>query len=224
MQVCGMQCLGTFGKYLKVPSNIVVPLLSVVFFASPAHGQFANSVDPLLGASGGGNVFPGPAVPFGMIKPGPDMVAADENDPSSGWNADGDIRGFSQTHVSGTGGGAKYGNILIQPTTGDPSPLNSQSQRTDENVSTALYSVKLARFGIGVEITAGSRAAIYRFRYPQTVQANLLFDVSHCLMADEKYGESQSVVASEVHVFSPTEVAGSTSVTGGWNKQPNTYT
>ena len=56
-----------------------------------------------------------------MIKPGPDMVASGENDSNSGWNADGDIRGFSQTHVSGTGGGAKYGNILVQPTTGDPS-------------------------------------------------------------------------------------------------------
>ena len=34
----------------------------------------------------------------------------------------GDIRGFSQTHVSGTGGGAKYGNILVQATTGDVAP------------------------------------------------------------------------------------------------------
>ena len=224
MQVRGMQCLGTFRMFLKQSSNIVVPFLSALFLASMAHGQFASSVDPLLGASGGGNVFPGPAVPFGMIKPGPDMVAADKNDPNAGWNADGDIRGFSQTHVSGTGGGAKYGNILILPTTGDPSPLNSQSPRADEHASAGLYSVKLSRFAIGVEITAASHAAIYRFRYPQTNQANLLFDVSHCLLGDEKYGESQSLVASKIQVLSPTEVAGSTSVTGGWNKQPSTYT
>jgi putative alpha-1,2-mannosidase len=32
------------------------------------------SVDPMLGVSRDGNVFPGPLVPFGMIKPGPDMV------------------------------------------------------------------------------------------------------------------------------------------------------
>jgi predicted alpha-1,2-mannosidase len=219
-----MQWLSTIRMDLKLSSNIVVPLLSVLLLASIAHGQFASSVDPLLGASGGGNVFPGPTVPFGMIKPGPDVVPSGEYDFNAGWNADNDIRGFSQTHVSGTGGGPKYGNILIQPTTGDPSPLNSQSPRAEEHASAGLYSVKLARFGIGVEITAAARTAIYRLSYPQTTQANLLFDVSHCLQAAKKHGESQSVVASEVHVLTPTEVAGSTSVTGGWNKQPNTYT
>jgi predicted alpha-1,2-mannosidase len=224
MQVRGIQYLGAFEKYLKLPSSIVVYFLSVLLLTSMAHGQFANSVDPFLGASGGGNVFPGPAVPFGMIKPGPDMVASGENDSNSGWNADGNIRGFSQTHVSGTGGGAKYGNILVQPTTGDSSPLDSQSPRSDEQASAGLYSVKLARFGIGVEITAARRAAIYRFRYPQATRANLLFDVSHCLIGVKAYGESQSLVASKIQVLSPTEVAGSSSVTGGWNKQPNAYT
>ncbi|MGP8269177.1 MAG: hypothetical protein ACLQLH_03840, partial [Terracidiphilus sp.] len=102
MQVREMQYVGSLKMYMKLPSNIVVHFLSVLFLASMAHGQFANSVDPFLGASGGGNVFPGAAVPFGMIKPGPDMVASGENDSNSGWNADGDIRGFSQTHVSGT--------------------------------------------------------------------------------------------------------------------------
>ncbi len=68
-------------------------------------------------------MFPGPAMPFGMIKPGPDMISSTENEPNAGWNAEGDIRGFSQTHVSGTGGGAKYGNIVVMPTTGEIAPL-----------------------------------------------------------------------------------------------------
>ena len=58
MQVRGMQYSGLFRMYLKRSSNIVVSFLSVLFLASIAHGQFANSVDPFLGASGGGNVFP----------------------------------------------------------------------------------------------------------------------------------------------------------------------
>src|ERR1039458_6318266 len=211
-------------RAMKLPERLAALFLPCLLLASLAHGQIARSVDPLLGVAGGGNVVPGPVLPFGMIKPGPDMVAPEGHDANAGWNADGDIRGFSQTHVSGTGGGPKYGNILILPTTGEPSPLDSQSSRADERASAGLYSVKLARFGIGVEITAAHRAAIYRFRYPQTTQANLLFDVSHCLIGDEKYGESQSLVASEIQVLSPTEVAGFTRVTGGWNKQPNTYT
>ena len=218
------QDLGTLRKSMKPSFRILLAFLSIVSIAPPAHSQLARSVDPFLGATGGGNVFPGPAVPFGMIKPGPDMAVSEDSDPNAGWDVKGEIRGFSQTHVSGTGGGPKYGNILVQPTTGSPSPLDSQSARANEQSSAGLYSVTLARFNIGVEVAATRRAAIYRFRYPQTTQANILFDAGHCLLADEKHGESQSLAASEIHIVSPTEVSGSTSVTGGWNKQPNTYT
>jgi predicted alpha-1,2-mannosidase len=204
-------------------SHIFLAFLLTPALALVAQGHLARSVDPFLGASGGGNVFPGPTLPFGMIKPGPDM-AAGVDDPNAGWNADGNIRGFSQTHVSGTGGGAKYGNILIQPTTGNPSPADSESPRANEQASTGFYSVRLARFGITVEITAARRSAIYRFRYPQGAKANLLFDVSHCLQSFKQFGESQSLVSSEIQILSPSEVEGSSSVTGGWNKQPNSYT
>ncbi len=82
--------------------RIAFQALAILFVTSIAHGQIAGAVDPFLGASGGGNVFPGPAVPFGMIKPGPDMINPHHGDPNAGWNANGDIAGFSQTHVSGT--------------------------------------------------------------------------------------------------------------------------
>ena len=208
---------------MKLPLRIAL-LLPVTLFASFSHAQFARLVDPFLGASGGGNVFPGPVVPFGEIKPGPDMAAPAGHDPNAGWNATDDIRGFSQTHVSGTGGGAKYGNILITPTTGAPAPLDSTSPRTEERASAGLYSVTLARYNIGVEITAARRSAIYRFHYPKGAPANLLFDVSHYLISGAKQHEDQLLTASDVKILSPTEIAGSTSVTGGWNKQPNSYT
>ena len=200
------------------------PILPIMLLVSFAHAQSAQFVDPFLGASGGGNVFPGPVVPFGMIKPGPDMAAAPGHDPNAGWDAKDDIRGFSQTHVSGTGGGAKYGNILVIPTTGDPAPLDAASPRADEHASAGFYSVTLARYGVGVEITASRRSAIYRFRYPAEAQSNLLFDVSHFLVSGMRTGEFQILTASDVRILSPTEVAGSTSVKGGWNKQPVPYT
>jgi predicted alpha-1,2-mannosidase len=193
-------------------------------FACLAHAQSAKYVDPFLGASGGGNVFVGPAVPFGMIKPGPDVAAAEGHDPNSGWNATDDIGGFSQTHVSGTGGGAKYGNILVMPTAGDPSPLNAASPRADEHASAGFYSVRLARFGIGVAITSARRSAIYRFSYPASAPANLLFNVSHFLFSGARQGEQQVLVSSEIQIVSPTEISGSTSVKRGWNKQPVPYT
>jgi predicted alpha-1,2-mannosidase len=189
-----------------------------------AHAQFAQAVDPFLGASGGGNVFPGSVVPFGMIKPGPDMAAADGHDPNAGWDAVNAIRGFSQTHVSGTGGGAKYGNILVMPTTGAVAPLDAQSPRAEEHASAGFYSVGLSRYNVGVEITAARRSAIYRIRYPSGAPANLLFDVTHCLRSGARQGESQSLSSAEVQIVSPTEISGSTTIVGGWNKQPVPYT
>ena len=199
---------------------ILIPFFSL---ATLAHAQFAQYVDPLLGAAGGGNVFPGPAIPFGMIKPGPDMENGEGHDPNAGWDAEGDIRGFSQTHVSGTGGGARYGNILVQPTTGAVTPLDVQSPRADERASAGFYAVTLARYGVGVQIASARRSAIYEFRYPDAGQRNLIFDVSHLLRSGERQGENQSLVASEIQVLSPTSLSGSTTVKGGWNKQPVSY-
>src|SRR5579863_7177652 len=200
----------------------------VAIFAMPlcsclGYGQLAARVDPFLGADGGGNVFPGPSMPFGMIKPGPDMDVG-ENDPNAGWSADGNIRGFSQTHVSGTGGGAKYGNILITPTAGAPSAVDNESPRKNEAASAGFYSVELTRFAIRAEITAARRTALYRFKYPAGQTANILFNVGYCLISGAKYGEGQSITSSEIRILSPTEVSGSSSVTGGWNEQPNSYT
>jgi len=209
---------------MKPPLRILLCLPLLLLPCVSAHSQFAKLVDPFLGASGGGNVFPGPVVPFGEIKPGPDMAAPAGHDPNAGWNATDNIRGFSQTHVSGTGGGAKYGNILVMPTTGALAPLDASSPRAGERASAGLYSVTLARYNIGVDITAARRSAIYRFHYPKGAPANLLFDVSHCLISGAKQGEDQLFTASDVKILSPTEIAGSSSVTRGWNKQPTSYT
>ena len=74
--------------------------------------DYTQYVDPRIGSEGLGRTFPGPSMPYGMVKPGPDGVSM----PNAGWAPMPEpIKGFSQMHVSGTGGGQKYGNILIQP-------------------------------------------------------------------------------------------------------------
>jgi predicted alpha-1,2-mannosidase len=183
----------------------------------------AHSIDPFIAADSGGNVFVGPTLPFGMAKPGPDMDAG-KDDANAGWAGTGNIRGFSQTHVSGTGGGAKYGNVLIQPTVGAPVSSGYDSPRSEESAEIGLYSVGLARYGIKVEVTAARRTALYRFTFPASDRGNILFDVGRSLVSGLGSGEGQSVKGSQITILSPTEVSGSTSVTGGWNKQPNTYT
>jgi len=65
-------------------------------------------VDPLIGTSEGGHVFPGATLPFGMAK-----AVADVNDPDEkqgGFaSGDSDITGFSHMHDSGTGGVCCFG-------------------------------------------------------------------------------------------------------------------
>ena len=177
-----------------------------------AAAQNASHVDPLLGVAGGGNTFPRPSLPFGMIKPGPDMG---DNTGNAGWMSEGDINGFSQTHVSGTGGGDKYGNILIQPTTGLPALIGIASPGSNEQATAGYYHVTLSRYPIDVAITSARRTALYRFRYPAAAKRNLIFDVSHVLSAYAQNGEGQTVLHSAIRVLSPTEVSGSTTVTGG---------
>ena len=77
-----------------------------------AAKDYSRYVDPRIGSEGLGRTFPGPCMPYGMAKPGPDAVSM----PNAGWAPIPEpVKGFSQMHVSGTGGGQKYGNILIQP-------------------------------------------------------------------------------------------------------------
>ncbi|HWZ14740.1 MAG TPA: hypothetical protein VNW95_05830 [Mucilaginibacter sp.] len=65
-----------------------------------AQSKYYNYVDPMIGSKGEGNVFVGPCLPFGMIKPGPDCGKGQSN---SGYLPDMNepVIGFSQVHVSG---------------------------------------------------------------------------------------------------------------------------
>ena len=200
--------------------NLARVVLSLLSFAwVHVQAQSAAHIDPMLGVDGGGNVIIGPSLPYGMAKPGPDMEPSNAN---AGWNANGEILGFSQTHVSGTGGSAKYGNILILPTTGAVAPIHAGSRRNAEQATAGYYSVELSRYKVRVEITAARRTSVYRFTYSKAERANLLFDVGHALVS--LHDEGQVVTSSHAEVVSPTEVAGFSSAIRGWNAQSTPYT
>lgn len=207
---------------MKILSGITsFACLALLSLCVAAQTGVTRHVDPFGGIDNGGDTIPGPSLPFGMVKPGPDTGANQED---SGWGPKGPINGFSQTHVSGTGGGASSGNILLQPTTGEPQASHFESDRDQERGSLGFYGVRLIRYGIDAELTTAARASFYRFTYPKAQEANILFDAGHCLSSGEEWGESQNVTSSSIHVISPTEVSGSSSVRGGWNKQPVPYT
>ena len=154
--------------------------------------DYTQYVDPRIGSEGLGRTFPGPSMPYGMAKPGPDGVSM----PNAGWAPMPEpIKGFSQTHVSGTGGGQKYGNILIQPflegmkgtipmsgVLGNDGTRNQVSllmpncsiasipvcpqKRIREETSLGYYSCTYEN-GIQTEVTASERCALYRFSFHQ---------------------------------------------------------
>jgi len=192
----------------------------ILTIASLAHAQSFSEIDPMLGADKGGNVFVGPTLPFGMAKPGPDYG---ENDGNSGWSASGNLNGFSQLHVSGTGGGPKYGNISVQPMMGKADPAHSSASRLDEHAEVGYYSVRLGASGIRAEVTTARRTPVYRFTYPATAERTLLVDVGHLLMprqeSSHRNPESQEVYSTDVQILSPTEIAGMQASVIGWNIQ-----
>ena len=173
----------------------------------------ARYVDPFIGVDGGGNVFPGVCTPFGMVKLGPDCGNKDWN---AGWNPDGNIHGFSHTHVSGTGGGCKYGNVLMLPLTGDIHLEDYSSPRANENTVLGEYKVELPRYRTAARLTALSKAGFHEYTFPSSKDSKILFDLGSCLAL--QICETQRIVGSEVRILSNSTIEGYTRVRGGWNE------
>jgi predicted alpha-1,2-mannosidase len=187
--------------------------MSVLLMAQKNLYQY---VDPMIGSEGLGRVFIGPSCPFGMIKPSPDCSSR----PNSGWlPAPVPVTGFGQVHVSGTGGGPKYGNILIMPFSGELNKLDQSSLRENETTSLGYYGVTLKKDQIKAEVTAAEKVSIYRFTYQQKEKKALQIDAGFFLgeQAIPDSREAQQFVGSEIEVVSDTEVRGYSRIRGGWN-------
>ena len=219
---------------LRFAALITLGLLATAAAAEPPSvAAPVDMVDPFIGVDAfpqlsDGAVFPGATVPFGVIKPGPDMVGGDGN---PGWKSGLPIEGFSQIHLSGTGGGAEYGNILVQPFTGEVVAHGLASAYSGEDAHPGRFHVTLDRFKTNVDIAATRRSALYRFEFTTKARSNLMIDVGHILSSGAEWtnpvsrrGENQELVASEVTIVSPTEVSGSQTVSGGWNRATRPYT
>ena len=98
-------------------------------------------VDPFVGTENGGNILPGAQVPFGFVHVSPDTLKPN----TAGYRPYENIVGFSQTHVSGTGGASKYGNFLTTPLVGKLSVNDLDSPKSEETATPGYYSVRLTR-------------------------------------------------------------------------------
>ncbi|MEU6404907.1 GH92 family glycosyl hydrolase [Streptomyces sp. NPDC046985] len=159
-------------------------------------------VDPLIGTKNGGNVFPGAVVPFGMLSFSPENTRGDATRTAApgGYQYDATrVRGFSLTHMSGTGCAGGSGDVPFFPYPGEvtASPAAdtknavyaSDFRHSDETAEPGRYKVGLAS-GVTADLTATARTGSARFAYPAGKPASLLIRTS-----DSEAGSTASTVA-----------------------------
>src|SRR5579864_2285783 len=150
----------------------------------------ADEVDPLIGTANGGNTFPGAVVPFGMVQWSPETTRGDATRAAApgGYAYDARrVRGFSLTHLSGTGCRGASGDVPFMPH-GGPVASSPAADRQDqvyaerfshanETARAGSYRVVLES-GIAVELAATARTGAARFSFPAGKPATLLIRVS----------------------------------------------
>ncbi|MDQ2940261.1 MAG: hypothetical protein M3R23_07000 [Actinomycetota bacterium] len=172
--------------------------LATLAFAVPSHAAATTRtefVHPLAGTSpssgtfGAGHVFPGAAMPFGMVQFSPDTTPAGHSD---GYDyRDSHIRGFSLTHLSGAGC-SLYADFpflpTTQPLTASPALAGSADlagqfepgfSHANEIASPGLYDAKIGRgrrSAIDARLTATTRTGLARFTFPRSPNASVLIN------------------------------------------------
>ena len=143
---------------------------------------YLDHVNPLIGVNRPANCLPGPCLPFGLARLSPDTL--DHQWGTHGYRSDRPIKHFSHTHVSGTGGGGRYGNIGVMPFTGLPRWELDAVAPLDETAKAGYYAVTLGGTGIRAELTATERTGIHRYRFSAGASANIMVDVASAIQID----------------------------------------
>lgn len=176
-------------------------------------------VNPFIGTGGVGfgvgSTYPGPAMPFGMIHPGPDTVnlvtRPGFNHCSGYYYLDDKILGFSHTRMNGTGV-PDYGNLAVMPMTfldeAIAADYRSPYRHEMEEAAPGYYSVLLDKDNIRVELTAGYWSAIHRITFPDEEPAQILFDPTHAAATDGWFEDATVRVDEDGTIHSYTHYHG----------------
>ncbi|MEU0783807.1 GH92 family glycosyl hydrolase [Streptomyces sp. NPDC006173] len=194
------------------PSTVLLAVALTVAGATPALAAPPSGppelvqdptvhVDPLIGTKNGGNVFPGAVTPFGMLSWSPENTRGDATRTAApgGYQYDASrIRGFSLTHMSGTGCAGGSGDIPFFPYAGEvtSSPASDTKDavyaadftHADEQAEPGHYTVGLAS-GVTADLTATARTGSGRFTFPEDKAASLLIRT-----ANSEVGSADSTV------------------------------
>ena len=161
--------------------------------------DFTQYVNPFIGTSKMGHVFPGATAPFGMVQLSPQtnfelMFKEDGSYNSDTYKycagyqfQDTTIIGFAHTNFSGTGH-SDLGDFLVMPTTGELilDPILTPTQRKgfystfshdSEEASPGYYKVNLDSYNIQAELTASDRVGYHKYTFPKSDDAHVILDM-----------------------------------------------
>lgn len=145
--------------------------------------------DPFIGTGSHGHTYPGATLPFGMVQLSPDTRNDGSWDGCGGYHySDKEILGFSHTHLSGVGV-TDYGDILLQPITGEVSLEPWSNEVTKGYASTfrhetekaypGYYSVRLDDHKVKAEMTTTERVGFHRYTADKAGEMSVLLDLIH---------------------------------------------
>ena len=145
--------------------------------------ELGGYVDPMVGTAGGGNSNPGPQLPHGMIKPGPDSLVEGGELLRYEYN-DERLAGFSHPHLQGpAGSGYGYNHVLVTPVVGkkddDSADVSSAFSHENESAAPGYYTVVLDDPGVKCELTASHRSALHRYTFPASDESEFRIDLGH---------------------------------------------
>jgi predicted alpha-1,2-mannosidase len=196
---------------------VTTALLLAATALSHAQNQAdpAALVNPFIGTTNGGNVFPGATMPFGMVQFTPEATPVNPRRPIAApggyeYRSKG-IRGFALTNVEGWGCAGGSGDIPFMPVT-DPieaSPSKDfRAQYTaafthdDEHASPGSYQVHLGN-GVDVSLAAALRMGAATFHFPAGKPARILIRTS-----DSEVGSTEAHTAVEGQTVSGSVTSG----------------
>lgn len=203
-------------KYL-----ISLTVLLIANFSLSAQ-DLTGYVDLTYGVAGVGNCVIGPQLPFASINPSPNTQLGGNN----GYHPDNKIRGFSQLHVTGTGGAGKYGQFLISPQIGlNIAKDGHDSEKEEEVAELGYYRVRLSKYDILTEFTPTEKATIYSFTFPKSDSSYLAVDLGHNIPGDLAINNGclrggyteNGVVKIDVE---NNRITGGGTYWGGWSAEP----
>jgi predicted alpha-1,2-mannosidase len=201
---------------MKTFFQFILILSMVVVTSCTKQKQPVDYVDPFLGTSGNRwMLFPGPCLPFGMVKLSPDNT--DDYAMDAGYEyKNNSICGFGHVHSWAMGSFLTMpgtGKIKIQPGKIDhpEQGYRSRINHNTEKAAPGYYSVLLEDYGIKAELTATTRGGFQRYTFPKGADGHILFD----LQVPEEW--KPLLVEASVRKVSDREIEGSVHRSSGFN-------